>query len=726
MYTFFYNIKTLTLIIFFIIIVFLFFLIIKDIPSYTELKKYQPPNITRLYSPKGDILNEFAAEKRIYINYNEIPQNIINAFIAAEDSNFYSHYGIDIKSIGRALFQNIPYFFQKRRFVGGSTITQQVIKGLILSNERNIKRKIKEAILAYKIERIFSKEKILEIYLNQIYLGEKSFGIYVAAKKYFNKSLYELSIAETAILASLPKAPSKLNPYKNYKGIMIRRNWILSRMYKKHFINKKQTMLAIKEKIILNNSINNNNCENYYIDTVKQELTSFFSSHYLYNNGLLINTNINFKIQKAAEQSLKEGIERFDIKNSWRGTLIKINLKNNSKKKILKKLQLEASILFTINLKPALILKKNINELKILFKNGKTTLLKKHLIKKIIKNNSIIDNIQLGDIILLNKNNFITQTPELNGAIIILENRTGKILSMVGGYNIYISRFNRSINSYRQPGSIFKIFTFITALKNNNSLNQLVLDEYMEIHFNSKSNSWIPQNYKNKNMGYVTIRESFERSLNLSTIRLASSIGFTRINNLIKKYLIYDNHNLYYSSILGAKESTLLKITNAYSSICNNGILKQPKLIDSIYSANGKLIYTPKDIFCNDCIIKDFHLFNLPVFGYIGKVTTNSKTNYQILSLLEGVIKRGSAKGAFIQNISLAGKTGTTNNSYDVWFIGMTPDITIGIYLGHDKQKKIGNNITSSNLAIPIFNNIMKKIGYNNKIKFFIPNSINK
>ncbi|MSO13822.1 penicillin-binding protein 1A [Rickettsiales endosymbiont of Trichoplax sp. H2] len=702
-----------------------------DIPNYEELSNYLPSGITRLYSPNGKILDEYSLEKRIYVKYKDIPKVILDAFIAVEDKNFFEHQGIDITSIIRASLQNILNIGTNKRLVGGSTITQQVVKGFFLTSERSLTRKLKEAVLAYRVSKAFSKEKILEIYLNQIYLGHHSYGIYVAAQNYFGKKLTEINIQEAALLASLPKAPSTLNPYKNYNRALERRNWAIQRMEEEGFISFNERVAAINSDIKLSYSpIRNNQFENFYTSAVRSELIELFGENELYSNAFIVNTNINLNLQNAAQQALRAGLKKFDKKQGYRGAFATTDLNNNyinDLKSIYENSYHDSYILgvvVKVNNENINVVLQDKNEITLTKSSFDWILNSRYSLPKQLK-----QNFKLGDVILLNKHNNIyklEQIPEINGAIVVIENISGKILALVGGYDYKQSKFNRVIQAKRQPGSAFKTFVYLAAFEQGISPNTLVLDEPLEIDLGHGLPIWKPKNYGNKYYGLITLRTSFEKSRNLSTLRLLLGIGLDRLAEVAKRYLIYNsNIKPNYSMALGSYETTLLKITNAYASIANNGNMKQPKLIDSVYDRHGKLLYSPKDLYYKinqDLYFKDEK--SSPTLGFLGKKVTDDATNYQILSLLEGVVKRGSARRANALNRTVAGKTGTTNNSLDTWFIGMTPDITVGVFVGYDIPKDMGKYAAGSNIPLPIFVDFFQKLKFIPNRNFEIPESI--
>ena len=700
-------------------------------PNYKELSNYLPQSITRLYDRNGQILDEYFLEKRIYIRYIDIPKVMIDAFIAVEDKNFFIHQGIDGTSIIRALLYNVLNINNNKRLIGGSTITQQVAKSIFLTNERKFSRKIKEAVLAYRINKAFSKKRILEIYLNQIYLGHRSYGIYVATKNYFGKNIARINIQEAAMIASLPKAPSILNPYNNYERAIQRRNWAIKKMEKEGFLTLDEAITAINTPIKLNGLLKETNVfANFYTNTVKSELINLFDRNIVYSSGLVVNTNMDIKLQNTAQTVLENGLYKLDKKQSYREMLHSTNLKHNITQNLYN---------ISINDCHNVYYSKIYNEIDdsnltaIIVNRGKKIEIATS-IKWIVNNTYYISKqlrqeLKLEDIALLNNNNChhkLKQEPPINGAIVIIENISGKILALVGGRDYKSSKFNRAIQANRQIGSIFKTFIYLGALEQGIAPNTLILDKPIQINLGYHIKPWKPKNFDGKYRGLVTVRSSFEESRNLSTLRLLLGLGLNEVARISQKYLIY-NHNITpnYSIGLGSYTTNLLKITNAYASIANNGNIKQPKLIDSVYDRYGNLVYAPQDLYYETTTNQySKNRFSPPKIGFLAKKVTDDATNYQILSLLEGVIKRGSAKKAKILNRTIAGKTGTTNNNLDTWFIGMTPDITVGIFIGYDIPRNIGGNATGSNVSLPIFIDFLQKSTYIPDRGFDIPLSI--
>lgn len=685
--------------------------------QYNNITKYQYYGITRLYSNNHKVIGEFSNEHRIYIAYNKIPKIIIDAFISVEDQHYFEHPGVDCPSILRSFLKNLISFLYNRRFVGRSTITQQVVKGFFLSNKRSVIRKIKETILSYRITKIISKQKIIEIYLNQIYFGNYSYGICSASQRYFCKKLEDLSIEEVALLASLPKAPSMLNPYHNHDKMLKRRNISIMRLYEQRYITKEQQFISIHTPINLS-YFNTTSLEyqNYYTEAVKYEIIKMFGLRYLSKHGLIINTNIDVLFQQAAQNALNKVLHAYDQTQGWRGPFLRTKKKNmniNGFKK--------AAKIYHANFKLASVKKIYHSALLLILEDSVELLLTPKYYRRFCHQKTVHWILRKGDVILLSDNNQLIQIPQVNGAVVIVENKSGKILSLVGGYDIKQSTFNRAMQAYRQPGSIFKTFVYLSALEQGIALNTLLLDEPLTINLGRRLPFYNPKNYKNLYLGLITLRRAFERSANLSTMRLLLGVGLDNLKAMAIRYKIYPrNIKATYAMALGAYETTLLQVTNAYASIANGGIMMKPKLIESIYNREGNLVYTSKDIFLED--IRIDYIF--PKIAAVGELMVDSATNYQMLSLLQGVVRRGSSKRINIQRKNIAGKTGTTNKSFDAWFIGMTPDFTMGVYIGHDIPKSLGKDISGSNLALPVFTNFLQDIQYLSNRIFIKPETV--
>ena len=722
--------KYATISLFIIILVTLSFLFVvlwkysPELPGYDKIVDYKPNLSSRVYSSDGLLLKSFFVEERIFIPIEKIPKNIINAFISAEDKNFYNHFGIDIFAIIRASLSNIISYYSNKKLIGASTITQQVVKNLLLSNEISYERKIKEIILAIRIEQILTKSQILELYLNDIYLGFGSYGIGTASLNYFNKSVDELELHEIAFLAALPKAPNNYNPTNKYEAALNRRNWVIERMFINKFINNIEKKVS-DLPIVTNRRTQNNFYEGeYYYEEIRKLLNKKYGNEILYRDGLIIKTSINTKLQKIADESLISGIIDYDKRQGWRGVLR--NIKYNQKNNIL--LEYNNTNPFPLKWIPVIVIKTKDNKNSIVAEDIKNN---KYIIDFINSENKWLDKkkFQNGDIFYLeqkNDLNIIRQLPETNGAVVIIDPHNGNVLAISGGFSYELSKFNRATQAKRQPGSAFKPFVYISALKEGYTPSTLVLDAPYVIDQGPGLPKWKPANYTEEFYGLTTMRTGIEKSRNLMTVRLADKIGIEKILNTANDFGISTYLENQLSMSLGSGLVTLLGITNAYGIIANGGKKIEPKIITSIYSKDGKKIYKSYEKYCKNCKLKKIiDKKKLPKIITSQKIIVDEKIAYQITSMMEGVIKRGTAKKLKKLNISLAGKTGTTNKNKDAWFIGYSPDIVIGVFIGHDTPKSLGYKETGSSVAVPIFQKIVVNSQINkNNIPFRVPSGI--
>jgi penicillin-binding protein 1A len=689
-----------------------------ELPGYDKIVNYKPNLSSRLYSSDGVLLKSFHKEERLFIPIERIPKNVINAFISAEDKNFFNHIGIDFYAIFRASISNL----NNTKLIGASTITQQVVKNLILSNEVSYERKIKEILLALRIENILTKEEILELYLNDIYLGNRSYGIASASLNYFNKSLPDLDLDEIAFLASLPKAPNNYNPKKKYNAAMERRNWVLDRMYENKFI--KAVDLNYKNnpiKLFTRNNIIFNKAD-YFYEEIRKKLFNKYGEKKFYTDGLIIKTSLDSRLQKIAKEALVQGLIDYDKRHGWRGGIGKVDNKNNTLKTLITKFNnpfpKKWKIVEIKNLNQNLIYVSNeINESMTIDLN----LPDNEWLKK--------EKFIIGEIILVEKiknDLVIRQIPDVNGGIIVINPHSGDILAMSGGFSFKLSQFNRSTQAKRQPGSAFKPFVYITALNEGFNPSTLVLDAPYVIDQGSGLPKWKPANYSDEFYGLTTIRTGIEKSRNLMTIRLANEVGITKILNTAKNFGIHKFLDDNLSMSLGSGLVNLIDITNAYGMIANGGKKIKPNFIQSIYNKNGKQIFKSTKKICSKCLVKDFDQnFNVPKIETNEENILDSRIAYQITSMMEGVIQRGTATRLKDLDIPLAGKTGTTNKNKDAWFIGYSPDIVVGVFVGYDHPKSLGYKETGSSVAVPIFKNyaLNSEINKNNK-PFRIPNGL--
>ena len=678
-----------------------------NLPDYKFLKKYKPPVSSKVYSGEGELVRDFSSEKRIFVPYNAIPKKVINSFLSAEDKNFFNHPGVDAKGVIRATINNISNILSSKRLEGASTITQQVAKNFLLTNEVSINRKLKEVILAFRIERALTKQRILELYLNQIYLGEGTYGVASASLEYFDKSISELNYAEAALLAALPKAPSRYNPYKNIKLAKFRRDLVLTNLFNNNYITKKDykiltdkgISLKKRKKIFLEDSL-------YYVEDIRKDIVNKFGFDQVYKQGFNIKTPLNIKIQNIATESLRKGLLNYDKRRGWRGPLANKKITKNWVKD-LKKFRLEKSIGWQI----AIVTKVNQFSAEIETENkikGKIPYESISWTKKEFNNL-----LKKGDIIYvknIKKNNFnLMQLPKVNGGIVVMDPFTGRVLALSGGFSFKQSEFNRATQASRQPGSAFKPFIYALALENNFSPTSLVLDAPLVLKQGSDLKMWKPENYGKKFYGPSTLRMGLEKSRNLMTVRIAQDLGVKKIVNFSKQLGIYDDPNELLSISLGSAETTLLKLTSAYCSFINGGKLVKPILIDRIQGSEGNTIFNTETRDCKNCNQISFLSEEIPKISDNFNQIFSPQTAYQITSMLEGVIKRGTGRKLKDLNLDIAGKTGTTNKNTDTWFVGFTSKVVVGVYVGFDEPKTLGRYETGAKTAMPIFRNFVEK-----------------
>jgi len=687
------------------------------LPDYKFLKSYKPSVSSKLYAGDGILVSDFSAEKRIFIPYDSIPKVVVDSFLSAEDKNFFKHPGVDAKGVIRAFKNNVFNLINSKRLEGASTITQQVAKNFLLNNEVSIDRKIKEAILAFRIERALSKERILELYLNQIYLGEGSYGIASASLRYFDKSINELNYPEAALLAALPKAPSKYNPYKNMELAKFRRNLVLKNLLDNSYIDKNQFNEIIKSEIKLKKRkrIFFENSR-YFVEEVRKKVINDYGFDKVYKQGFNIKTPIDLNLQNLATKALRQGLESYDKRRGWRGPLLNRKI-NNEWGKGLEKFNLEKSLGWEI----AIVKRIDKFETVIQTKENKIGVINHEDIDWTRKNLNQI--FKIGDIIYVKKkkegNYSLKQIPLANGGIIAMDPYSGRVLAMSGGFSFKKSEFNRTTQALRQPGSAFKPFIYALALENNFTPSTLILDAPIVLNQGNDLKMWKPKNYGKKFYGPSTLRTGVEKSRNLMTVRVAQELGIDKIINFSKQLKIYENPKELMSISLGSEETTLLKMTTAYCSFVNGGKLVDPILIDRIQDSEGNTIFKNDKRFCDNCDQISFNGNKIPKINNNFKSIFSQQTAYQMTSILEGVIKRGTGRGLKNLNLQIAGKTGTTNKNTDAWFIGFTSNLVVGVYVGHDNPKTLGKIETGSKAAMPIFKEFIKNAVNNYKARPF-------
>lgn len=688
-----------------------------DLPDYRQIAEYNPPIVTRFYSSDGKLLEEYAKEHRLFVPIEAIPKHVQRAFIAAEDKNFYDHPGIDISSVFRAMVQNVMNYSQKKTLFGGSTITQQVVKNFLLTKERTLNRKIKEAILAFRVTHIYTKDRILELYLNQIYLGAGAYGVASAALTYFNKSLDELSIEEAAFLAVLPKAPSTYDPKRHYDRAKRRRDWVLERMHEENYITEQQFYEASSRPISLIKRDRAHVAKaDFFAESVRREIVDKFDAKTLYEGGLVVHTTLNPTLQDMAETAFKRGLQRYDRRKGFRKPLGHIPTQH-WKNTILEIPKPQAAG----NWKRAVILDIGKEKISLGIDDGKkqSVPLKEFFWEEIMKSKPQKFPVNVGDIVLVEEhlinNEFsyeLQQLPVLNGGMVIIDHQTGHILAMVGGYSFEDSKFNRVTQALRQSGSAFKPFVYLAAMEQGMSPVTIIEDGPIEIDQGPHLPPWTPKNYSGDFLGPLPLRIGLEKSRNTMTVQLAQMIGMESVMEITKRFGINDRPEPHFSTVLGSSETTLLALTNAYAMIANGGKRIEPSAIDRIQNRHGKTIYRHDKRVCGDCVVtSDAQITSIlpPIITDERESVTDPRSAFQITSMLQGSVERGTSRRAKVINYPLASKTGTTNNSMDTWFVGYNPEFAIGIYLGFDTPQDIGKRETGATTALPVYVEFMKQ-----------------
>lgn len=703
-----------------------------ELPDYHQLEKYEPAVTTRLFAGDGQLLMEYATEKRFFVPVDKIPDNVKNAFIAAEDKKFYTHGGIDYVGIIRALLGNLKNFGSGRRPAGASTITQQVAKNMLLSSELSYTRKIKEAILATRIEEAFSKNHILELYMNEIYLGNRSYGVAAAALNYFGKSLNELNLEEIAYLAALPKGPNNYHPQRKYDAAIGRRNWVLDRMAEDDYVSKEEAEAA-KEKPLVTIERGNGYLQNaeYFSEEVRREINDKFGEEALYEGGLIVRTSLDPKLQDIASKVFHDEILNYDLRHGWRGPVANIELNDQYIESLAKadmpkgaEESWQKAIVIEVTPDKAVIetADKEPGEIPLaLLTWARKNLPKSQDVGGAPK--SVAEVLQKGDVIFVEKADSkiisskklseqayeLRQIPNVEGALIAMDPHTGKVLAVVGGYSFNKSQFNRATQARRQTGSAFKPFVYLTALENGYSPTDLILDAPFVLDQGAGLPKWKPVNYSKKFYGLMTLREGIEKSRNLMTVRLAQDVGMDKISELAKNIGVNQNLPKLLSMSLGAGDTRLIDMASAYAVFVNGGKKVSPYFIERIQNRDGKTIFKQDQRECENCTPLRFDNQAVPSIRDAREQIIDPLSAYQMVSILEGVAVRGTGARLRSLNKHLAGKTGTTNQNKDGWFMGFSPDLVVGVYIGFDEPRTLGRRETGAAVALPVFYNFMKE-----------------
>ena len=725
------------------VVVYLFYHYGQDLPDHKQLAAYEPATMTRVHAGDGRLIAEYATEKRVFVPIGAMPKRVIDAFLSAEDKNFHEHFGLDPISVAGALIQNIGNFGSNKRLVGASTITQQVAKNFLLTNETSMERKFKEAILAIRIEDAFPKDRILELYLNEIYLGYRSYGVAAAALNYFNKSLNELSLAEAAYLAALPKAPNNYHPIKKYDAAVARRDWVLSRMVENDNVRSKEAEIAKLSPLRIAKRDAEEFVEAaYFTEEVRRWLNDKFGESELYRGGLSVRTTLSPTLQAHADKALRDGLVAYDRRHGWRGPLANIDQKQvdwltkfNALELVLPIVPWRIAIVRSLSTEAAHITFDSGEDGEVLLaelKWARETLEGQKRGKKIKLPGDVL---HIGDVIYVEAvpesedapagGLALRQVPDVSGALVALDPHTGRVLALSGGFDFTLSQFNRATQANRQPGSAFKPFVYLAALDNGFTPATVVLDAPYVIDQGAGLGKWKPENYSQKFYGPSTLRLGLEKSRNLMTVRIAQQLGMDTIAGYAKRFNINPNLPLMPSMALGAGETTALRITTAYAMLVNGGRHIEPAFVERIQDRHGRTVYTRDGRECSACDGLRWAQQAPLLLPDVREQVADPLTAYQVVSMLEGVVLRGTGRSIKVLGKPIGGKTGTTNKFRDAWFVGFSPDLAVGVYVGFDQPKSLGRRESGGKVAAPIFREFMREALANTPaVPFRVPHGI--
>jgi len=707
----------------------------KDLPDYTQLASYEPPVMTRIYAADGSMLAEYAEQRRLFVPSNQMPKRLIEAFISAEDKTFFTHAGLDWQGIAAAAYRYAQVKFTGRgQIVGASTITQQVAKNFLLSNERSIERKLKEALLVQRIEQTFSKEQILDLYLNEIFLGLNSYGVAAASLNYFGKSLDELSLEEMAYLAALPKGPNNYHPFRQKQRAIERRNWVLGQMFENGYISRDEMKEAQDKPLAVSPRPFGAQlfAAESFAEEVRRELIDMYGKEKLERGGLSVRTTLDPKLQLYARQALARGLIALDRKRGYRGPIATADLGSAPDwAELLKgrkspddvapwRLAIVLTVSdgeATVGLQPKPLPdgtpgteREQVSVPLMLMDWARAYVDGSAVGPKIARVSEVL---KPGDIVYVAPSKdpgqfHLMQMPDVDGALVAMDPHSGRVLAMVGGFSYGRSQFNRAVQALRQPGSSFKPIVYAAALDNGYSPASVVLDAPIEFAMPDGS-LWKPKNYQNRFFGPSTLRRGIEQSRNVMTVRLADALGMPKIIDLATRLGIYDKLPRQLAMALGAGETTLMRMVTAYAIIDNGGKRIEPALIDRVQDRYGRTIFRQDKRDCSACSAGEWSPeMPEPELLDVREQVMSPYTAYQITSMMEGVVERGTGKRVRAVGKPVAGKTGTSNDERDAWFIGYTPDLVVGTYIGYDNPKPMGKGRTGGELAAPIVADFMR------------------
>lgn len=715
------------------------------LPDYSALKNYEPPVMTRVHAADGSLMAEYATQRRMFLPIQAMPDRLKQSFISAEDKNFYTHLGVDPEGIARAAVRFIQNYGSGRRPEGASTITQQVAKNFLLTNELRVERKIKEAILALRIEQAYTKDEILELYLNEIYFGFGAYGVAAASLIYFDKSVHELALEEAAYLAALPKGPSNYHPYRKTDAAIARRNYVIDRMVEDGHVSFEDGEEAKAKPITVKLRGHGSKlfAAEYFTEEVRREVADIFGTKRLYEGGLSVRSTLDPEMQQIARKTLMDGLIKFDHqRGSWNGPIDRISTGTDWGVELAKIEALSDLPEWSL----AVVLESGTSEARVgiqpkRLQSGQLEEDRKAgpLFLETMKwarvsgraPSAVSDVLAPGDVVYVQESAVapgtyeLRQIPKVSGALVAMDPYTGRVLALVGGFSFAQSEFNRATQAWRQPGSSFKPFLYAAALDNGYTPSSVVMDAPLEISQGPGLGTWRPQNYGGKFYGPSTLRTGIERSRNVMTVRLAQDMGMPLVAEYAKRFGIYDNMLPVLSMSLGAGETTVLRMTAAYATIANGGRKLRPTLIDRIQDRYGRTIYKHDSRICDGCTQNAWDGQSEPTLIDNREQVLDPMTAYQITSMMEGVVQRGTATSVRAVNRPVAGKTGTTNDEKDAWFVGYTPDLAVGVFVGFDNPKPMGRGATGGQVAAPIFTEFVKQaLAEKPPVEFRVPRGL--
>lgn len=700
----------------------------QDLPDYRTLADYEPPIVTRVYAGDGRLVGEFAQEQRVFVPVDKVPDLVKNAFLSAEDKTFYEHPGIDFMGLVNAVIVNAMNYGTGKRPVGASTITQQVAKNFLLSNELSIERKLKEMLLAFRMEQTLSKDRIFELYLNEIYLGRRAYGVAAAAQTYFDKALEELTVAEAAYLAALPKAPNNYRPDRDYDAAVARRNWVLDRMAEDGAVTAEQAATAKDQPLVVDEGDDRSPIGQQFVEEVRRELLDRYGEEALWGGGLVVRSTLDPSMQAVADESLRKGLIAYDRRHGWRGPIARIDAESDWNRALQ---EIEAppalrpwkiAAVIEVDGEGATVGLEGGDTARIPFAEMRWAAPWREEQRTGPSPDKPSDVLAVGDVVAVERIEqnadgepypdgtvALRQIPDVEGALVAMDPHTGRVLAMSGGWNYATSRFNRATQAERQPGSAFKPFVYLAALENGYTPATIVLDAPVVVR-NASLGKYKPKNYSGKFYGPAPLRLGVEKSRNLMTIRLAMDVGVDKVEEFGERFGVSPDLPPHLSIALGAGETTLMRLTNAYARLVNGGKEVEATLIDRVQNRYGETVLEHDKRPCESCKGVEWKDQPVPTIPDMREQIADPLSVYQIVSILQGVVQRGTGARASVIGKPMGGKTGTTNDSFDSWFMGFTPDLVVGVWVGFDQPKTLGPRETGSSAALPIFIDFMSTV----------------